>query len=161
MTCCLSSFSSHLLNTDSFCPAITHICCPSPDVLLSIFIQRHLLLWQLLLLCVCARHMGHGSRLRLDASRSRAMRESENQPHMAILTCPLDTCNFTLSEAQALGVRIDQNADWVVIGVTFALAVSVLTGQLSVPRASPYCLLNTVEVPMAAWLHSKTLRSWE
>lgn len=113
MTCCLSSFSSHLLNTDSFCPAITHICCPSPDVLLSIFIRRHLLLWQLLLLCVCARHMGHGSRLRLDASRSRAMRESENQPHMAILTCPLDTCNFTLSEAQALGVRIDQNADWV------------------------------------------------
>lgn len=144
MTCSLSTFSSHHLNADSFCLTITYISCRSPDVLLSIFIWRHLLPWQLLLLCVCARHMGHASSLRLGASRSRAVRESENRPYMAIRTCPLDMCNFTLSVVQVLGVRTDRNEDRTVIGVPFTLSVSVLTGQLSVPRAYPSCLLNTL-----------------
>lgn len=84
--------------------------------------------------------MGHASRLRLGADRCRAVRESENRPHMAILTCLPDTCYFTLSMAQALRVRTDQNEDLTVIGVTFAEAVSVLM----VPRAGPSCLLYTL-----------------
>lgn len=63
---------------------------------------------------------------------------------MAVLTSPLDTCNFTLSVVQALRARTARNADYTVIGVTLALCESLLTGHLSVPRASPSCLLNNL-----------------